>query len=61
MTEQYKELTKEEILQLPKGTKYYCYNPLTDTWHEEILGKNDIANNKYAYDKLKYFIESEVN
>ena len=51
-----KETKKEEILKLNKGEKYYCYNPLTDTWHEEIVGKNDIAHNKHAYSGLKYFI-----
>ena len=47
--------TKEEILSLPEGTKYKVYNPLTNTWHDEVSGKNDIAHNKYAYDKLKYY------
>lgn len=50
------EKTKEEILQLPTGTKYYVYNPLTKMQHEEIANKNDIAHNKYAYDKLKYYM-----
>ena len=53
------EVKKEEILKLPSGKKYYCYNPLTDTWHEETVGKNDIAHNKYAYNNLKYFIKTK--
>ena len=55
----YKQVTKEEILQLPKGDKYYCYNPLTDTKKKKIVGKNDIAHNKYAYAGLKYYLESK--
>lgn len=50
------EITKEEAKKLPEGTKYKVYNPLTDMFKEEIAGKNDIANSKYAYEKLKYFI-----
>jgi acyl-CoA synthetase (AMP-forming)/AMP-acid ligase II len=53
-----KEIKKEEVLKLNKDEKYYCYNPLTDTWHEEIVGKNDIAHNKYAYSGLKFFIKN---
>lgn len=53
--------TKEEIINLPEGSKYKVYNPLTCSLKEEISGKNDIAHNKYAYDKLEYYVESEVN
>lgn len=56
-----KEISKEELLKLPNGTIYYTYNPLTNTYHEETLGKNDIAHSKYAYDKLKYYLKKEVS
>lgn len=54
-----KEVSKEKIKQLSLGTTYYVYNPLTDTTKEEIASPIDIAHNKYAYDKLKYYIEEE--
>lgn len=49
------EITKEQVLELPEGTDYAVYNPLTDTYKFEKVGKNDIAHNKHAYDKLVYF------
>lgn len=55
-----KEITKEEAQQLESGTVYVIYNPLTKIYKEEIAGKNDIANNKYAFDQLKYFLKEEV-
>lgn len=54
-----KEVSKEYIKQLPTGTKYYVYNPLTDITKEEYASPIDIAHNKYAYEKLKYYIEVE--
>lgn len=50
-----KEITKEEVLKLPEGTDYAIYNPLTDTYKFEKIGKNDIAHNKHAYEGLVYF------
>lgn len=49
------EITKEQVLELPEGTEYAVYNPLTDTYKFEKVGKNDIAHNKHAYEKLVYF------
>ena len=51
------KVPKELILKLPEGVKYYIYNPLTNTIKEEISGKNDIAHNKHAYEKLEYYLE----
>lgn len=58
-----KEITKKEVLELPEGTDYAVYNPLTDTYKFECVGKNDIAHNKHAYEKLAYFevIKGEIN
>lgn len=50
-----KETTKEKVLELPVGTEYAIYNPLTDEYKFEKAGKYDIAHNKHAYDKLVYF------
>ena len=53
-----KKVTKEYILTLlNKGDEYIVFNPLTNTYHTEIVNKNDIAHNKYAFDKLIYYIE----
>lgn len=54
-----KEITKEQVKNLPIGTTYYVYNPLTDSTKEEIASPIDIAHNKYCYDKLKFYIEVE--
>lgn len=55
-----KKVTKEYILTLlNKGDEYIVFNPLTNTYHTEIVGKNDIAHNKYAFDKLIYYVEVE--
>ena len=50
------EVSKEVIKTLPEGIKYIIYNPLTDTYKEEISSKRDIVHNKYAYEKLKYYL-----
>lgn len=50
-----KELTKEEVLQLEEGSWYSVYNPLTDSYKFERASNQDIAHNKYAYDKLVFF------
>lgn len=52
-----KEITKEEVLTLENKTEYIIYNPLTDSYKKEIAGKNDIAHNKYCYEKIKFFLE----
>ena len=55
-----KIVNKEYILTLlNEGDTYIVYNPLTNTYHNEIKGKNDIASNKHAYEKLIYYIEKE--
>lgn len=50
-----KEIKKEDLLKKEKGFEYAVYNPLTDEYKFDKLGKYDIANNKYAYEKLYYF------
>ena len=50
------EITKEDVLKLRKGTRYYIYNPLTERLEEKFASENDIAHNKYCYEKLKFFI-----
>lgn len=50
-----KEITKEQVLELPEGTEFVIYNPLTDTYKFEKSGKNDTAHNKYVYEKLVFF------
>ena len=59
MKENLKELTKEEILKLEPGTKYFVYNPFSKNFRMEIVGKNDIAHNKYAVEKLRYYVEKQ--
>lgn len=55
------ELTKEEAKELPEGTKYIIYNPLTDTYKEEMASLKDIVHNKYCYEKLKFFLGNYEN
>lgn len=50
------EVSKEIIKTLPEGIKYIIYNPLTDSYKEEISSKKDIAHSRYAYEKLKYYL-----
>lgn len=50
------EVSKGVIKSLPTGIRFIIYNPLTDTYKEELSGKNDIAHNKYAYEKLKFYL-----
>ena len=53
-----KKVNKDYILTLLKeGDEYYVFNPLTNTYHTEIVGKNDIAHNKHAFDKLIYYVK----
>lgn len=53
-----KKVNKEYILTLlNEGEEYFVFNPLTNTYHTEIVGKNDIARNKYALDKLIYYVK----
>ncbi len=56
----YKELKKDKVLKLKIGQVYYVYNPLTDSVREETSSLTDTVHNKYCYDKLRYFIKSEV-
>lgn len=49
------EISKEELLKQENGFQYVVYNPLTDTYKFEKLGKYDIAHNQHAYEKLVYF------
>ena len=50
------EMTKEEVLSLPEGTKYAIFNPLTLNYKFQERGsKNqDIASDKHAYEGLIY-------
>lgn len=50
------EVSKEVIKTLPEGIRYIIYNPLTDSYKEEISSKKDIAHSRYAYEKLKYYL-----
>ena len=53
-----KKVNKEYILTLlNEGEEYIVFNPLTNAYHTEIVGKNDIARNKYALDKLIYYVK----
>lgn len=54
------EVSKETIKNLKEGEKYIVYNPLTKSFKEETASKNDIAHNKYAYEKLKYYLEERI-
>lgn len=53
-----KEISKEELKQMPYGTKYIVYNPLTDTTRESVLDKNSIVFSKYCYSGLKFYLEN---
>lgn len=58
MKKNLKQVNKEYILTLlNEGDEYIVFNPLTNTFHTEIVGKNDIARNKYALDKLIYYVK----
>ncbi|MBR4672067.1 MAG: hypothetical protein IKO78_02560 [Bacilli bacterium] len=52
------EVSKDYILSLKTGTKYYVYNPLTDRLKEEYASPIDIVHNKHCYDKLKFYVEN---
>lgn len=54
-----KEITKEEAMNLKTGTAYIVYNPLTNTYKEEIASPIDIVHNKHCYDKLKFYLKEE--
>ena len=49
------EITKEEAEQLPVGTSYIVYNPLTNQYKEENASPIDIVHNRYCYNKLKFY------
>ena len=54
-----KELTKEEILQLPTGTDFIIWNPLTKQLKVETTSPIDIVHNKHCYSGLKFYIKME--
>lgn len=56
-----KEISKEEAKQLPIGKTYIVFNPLTNQYKKEIASPIDIVHNKYCYDKLRFYLESEEN
>ena len=51
-----KEITKEEVINLPTGTEYIVYNPLTQQEKKEIASPIDIAHNKHCYSELKFYV-----
>ena len=50
-----KEITKEYIKKQKTGFEFYVYNPLTKQYKPEKALPNDIAHNKYAYEKLEFY------
>ena len=54
------ELTKEEAARLPDGTQVLIYNPLTNDYKLERIGKGCLARSKYAASQLKYFSFKEI-
>lgn len=56
-----KEISKEEAKNLPNGTKYIVWNPLTQQYKEETATPIDIVHNKYCYDQLKFYLKDETN
>lgn len=50
-----KKISKEDVLNLPIGSTYIVYNPLTKQYKPEKALPNDIAHNKYAYEKLEFY------
>lgn len=54
-----KELTKEQVKELPNGTEYIIYNPLTKQLKVEIATPLDIVHNKHCYSGLKFYIKVE--
>lgn len=52
-----KEITKEEVLNLPEGTQYISYNPFTNNLSMNFANKKDIAHNKYCVPTLKFYIK----
>lgn len=54
-----KELTKEEVKNLPTGTEYVIWNPLSKTLKIEIARPIDIVHNKHCYSGLKFYVKME--
>ncbi len=52
-----KEITKEEVLNLPEGTQYISYNPFTDNLSMNFASEKDIAHHKYCVPTLKFYIK----
>ena len=51
-----KPITKEEAINLPPGSMYMIYNPLTQLYKEEIASDRDIVHNKHCYEGLSFYI-----
>ena len=49
------EVSKEYIKKQKTGFVFYIYNPLTKQYKPEKALPNDIAHNKYAYEKLEFY------
>ena len=54
------ELTKEEAARLPDGTQVLIYNPITDDYKLERIGKRCLARDKHAINELKYFLFEDL-
>lgn len=54
------ELAKNEAAALPDGTQVLIYNPLTESYKLERIGKGCLARSRNAVDQLKYFSFEEV-
>lgn len=54
-----KEISKDEVMNLPSGTEYVVYNPLTNQLKIETSSPIDIAHNKYYYSELRFFVKEE--
>ena len=54
-----KEINKEDAKNLPTGTIYIVYNPLTQQYKEELASPIDIVHNKYCYEQLKFYLKEE--
>ena len=51
------EITKDQAKELKEGVEYIVFNPLTQNYKREKASKKDIVHNKYAYKKLKFYID----
>lgn len=53
-----KELTKEEVKELPTGTEYVIWNPLSKQLKVETSSPIDIVHNKHCYSGLKFYVKA---